>query len=187
MTEQQESPPDAPSLAQLGQKASVLAVMSARLKALSDDATADFRTAMLTAHENDGVKSVAAKVGEEKVATWTVKEAKAAGKVVVSNLDAFVDWVIEHHPEHIRWEPTVIGSFQTALLGAAVYDEASGTITHKETSEILPGLTWEPSPPPSSIAPSWAPDGKKQVMDFLRSGAMNTLVAGAFQIEPAEG
>ncbi|GAA2842766.1 hypothetical protein ACFQ0M_48170 [Kitasatospora aburaviensis] len=186
MTEQQESPPDALSLARLGEKATALGVMAARLKEMSDDATADFRAAVLDEHTKNGVKSVATKIAGERVATWTVKEARAAGKVVVSDRSAFLDWVIANHPEHIAWEPTIIGAFEKALLALAVHDEVSGTITHADTSEILPGLTWEPSPPPSSIAPSWAKDGKEQVMEFLRTGAMAQLMAGAFQIEPAE-
>ncbi|MFD7829365.1 hypothetical protein [Streptomyces sp. MJM8645] len=187
MTDQQEPHFTPPTLADLSQRATMLNLMAGRFKELAAVATTDFKAAALKQYEAEGVKSVTTKIGGEKVITWTVKEPKASGTVVVADRSALTDWVHVNHPEHAGWEATIIGAFETVLLGLAVFDKESGTVVHRDTGEVLPGLAWTPSPPPSSIAPSWTKDGREQVMEHLRTGAIAELMATALQLEQGEG
>ncbi|MFE2723884.1 hypothetical protein [Kitasatospora sp. NPDC059327] len=187
MTEkQQHSPPDAPDLGQLNTKATMLRLVAARFKAMADTATSDLQAEMLRQHTASGVKSISAKIGDTKVGAWTVKEPQAPGKVVIADRPAFTDWVFLNQPGLTRWELVIVGASETALLADAVHDEAAGLVVHRETNEVLPGLAWQPSPAPSSVAQTWTADGRDHVMQFLRDGAMASLMTAALQIEPAE-
>ncbi|MER8103313.1 hypothetical protein [Kitasatospora sp. NPDC094016] len=182
MTEQQEPEATAPTLAELSQRATVLNQMASRFTELAAVAKTDLDSAVLAQHKSNGVKSISTSIGGSKVVTWTVREPKTPGTVVVSDRAALTDWVHLNHPEHAGWEATIIGAFEQALINAAVHDKESGAIIHKDTGEVLPGLAWKPSPAPSSVAPFWAPDGRDQVMEYLRDGAVAELMTTALQL-----
>ncbi|MFJ5121941.1 hypothetical protein [Kitasatospora sp. NPDC088548] len=188
MTDPQAAPPTpAPALPELSQKAAVLTVISKKFGALAEEATTDLREEMLRRHKAEGVKSITTKIGEAKAVSWTVREATAPGKLEVSDLTAFLDYVAANHPEHFEWVPTVKEAFKKLLLTTGVYDPETGTAVNPKTGQVIDGVKWVPSPPPSSIAPNWEKTGAELVMGLLRDGAAADYMRGAFELPGGEG
>lgn len=81
-------------------------------------------------------------IGDTEVGSVRLDRAKAGYRI--TDRDAFVAWVQEHHPDAIVMTPTVVPLWETALLKDPV----------SEDGEIPPGIDWVEGRPTFVVTPN---------------------------------
>ncbi|NEA53612.1 hypothetical protein G3I60_05425 [Streptomyces sp. SID13666] len=131
------------------------------------------RALLLDAYDSpDATKSVDAKVDGVAVGTYTV--ALTRPKFQIGDMGAFEALATEHGEMEIivRVRP----AFVEAMLKAAAWDKSTGTVVHKQTGEILPGITYVPGGTPKGVTFSWKTDGKDTLYEAIQAGKLNRLL-----------
>ncbi|MEW1700127.1 hypothetical protein [Streptomyces sp. NPDC091278] len=127
------------------------------------------------ADPDSGIKSVDVKVGGVAVATHTVIVSKDSYEV--ADEDAFTAFAEERGEVEviIRARP----AFRNGMLSRAVHDKATGTVVHKDTGEVIPGLRCIPGGVPTgSFTTTWKEGGQALLEEAYTSGQLHGVLNG---------
>lgn len=138
---------------------------------------------LLEQYQETGTKQFVVKLPDEtKVATITLTEQKESYEV--TDPQAFLDWMRDTNPDGIETvEIPATEAYSYAQVRPRAQDAVVKRLDHvgdmaldPATGEIVPGITYRPAGRPKGFQVRYETDGRHQVIDAWRTGALAELV-----------
>ena len=137
---------------------------------------------MLTEYLGDsGSKTFNARIAGQTVAQFTLKE--DTDTYIVTDPDAFAEWVEDHYPDQVKIEVVVLDQFKKNLLKRLKGGEDGAF--DPENGEEVPGVKFKKAGDPTSFGTSWKKIGRGDdqvrgqdlAIDAVLNGDLRSLLA----------
>ncbi|WP_431959415.1 hypothetical protein [Actinacidiphila sp. bgisy160] len=165
-------------LDELADEVSAYWVIAMRAKELKEEREAELRWRLLERFDTEKLDRIGSYLDEKQTVSWAVN--KPAPGPRITKPDAFTSFIGVNFPDQVQMVFEVYPAFQKALLKRLERVPGTDAVVDPATGLIVDGVEWM-APKPSSISPSWKPEGKDRILENISVEDIANMFATVFQ------